>query len=638
MTRELGHAALPIVPTFDDFPRQLEVGTSKALLAAGVRGGTQYGDAAGRSAGSRFGRAFANTAKAGMVGLFGAGVAAFQLGKDAIGLSSDQAESINAVRVSYDEQAKAVRKLGRDAAESLGLSKTEFNAYAVQFDAFTTKIAGGDGPKVVSVLDDLTTRGADFASVMNLEVNEALGLFQSGLAGESEPLRKFGIDLSAAAVESMGLKMGLTGTNNEFTEGEKVQARYALLMRESAKVSGDFANTSDGLANRQRILNARWDDARAKLGKALLPMMEDVAGFLLDKGLPAFERASDWVVDKGIPAFQDWAEEMRPLAEEILPAAGDALGIVRDFAKDAAPYAKDLVGAFNDMPDWAKTVLVGGTVAGLGAKKLGILGGRDSLIGGMVSKATPVPVIVMNPGFDTGLPGGGKTPPVVPLGTAAKTAATLPKWLPWVPVGLDSAPGQDSLMRQVTGVGPTSSDGLKALPMPNRGESGWGGYFGDMEPALREALDKVSIAFKRADLPSELKTRIALTGGPESMREAKALVAQYDLTPREKKTLFSLLGTERAQGQLRGTKSMMDQIRDKTVTVTVHTVRTSSDGVGFASGAGSSSAAGGQVRERIIERPTDLYVDGEKLGGFVDRRADRRISDSRDDDRIVRGR
>lgn len=413
---EIGWAGLGIIPTFDKFGSQLDKGTSKAMVAAGASGGQKFGTAAGRSAGSRFGTTFRTAAKASLIGLIGLGAGAVKLGGDAIGLASDLNESLNAVNVSYGKQSKAVKRLGRDAADSLGLSNEEFNSLAVRFSGFSKKIAGGDGTKVVKTLDDLTHRASDFASVMNLEVNDAAELFQSGLAGETEPLRRFGIDMSAAKVQAFAYSEGIAKAGSTLTEGQKVQARYKLLMQQTQKTQGDFANTSDQMANRQRILNARWDDARAKLGKGLLPIVNDFIGFVTDDALPVVEDFSDWFTRKGIPAIKDFGDEMRPLAKSLLPAAGDALGIVADGVKKAAPFAKDMVDAFNDMPKWVQTVLVGGGAAAFGAKKLGLtslLGGRKSgglgggLLGG-ISKATPLPVYVVN-----GAGGAGGLPDVL---------------------------------------------------------------------------------------------------------------------------------------------------------------------------------------------------------------------------------
>lgn len=360
----VGFATLSVIPSFNGFQNRLERGTTPGLTRAGVLGGSKFGDAAGKSAGARFGSVFKTAAKATLIGVAGAGALAVKFGSDAIGSASELNESLNAVNVTYGKQAKAVQQLGRQSAKALGLSNSEFNSLSVRFSAFSKTIAGGNGKKVVSTLDDLTGRASDFASVMNLEVSEAAGLFQSGLAGESEPLRRFGIDLSAASVEAFAYANGIAESGAKLTEAQKVQARYGSIMEQTAKTQGDFKNTSGELANQQRILSARWEDGKAKLGKGLLPIMSDAADFLLDKGIPAFEDFSDWFTKKGIPAFKKFADEQGPRAIAVFEG-------IRDFAQDAKPFAEGIVKAFDDMPPWAKKVLVGGVIGGTVAVKLG---------------------------------------------------------------------------------------------------------------------------------------------------------------------------------------------------------------------------------------------------------------------------
>ncbi len=302
-----------------------------------------------------------------------------------------------------------MQKLGRESAKSLALPRTQFNDLAVRFSNFTKTVAGGNGKKSVKVLDDLTSRAADFASVFNTDVNEAATLFQSGLAGETEPLRRFGIDMSAAAVTAFAYANGIAETGDKLTEAQKVQARYGILMKETNKTQGDLANTADSLANRQRFLNARWDDAKAKLGQALLPAAEDFIGFITDKGLPAVEDFSDWFNKKGIPAIKDLAKKMRPLADELLPAARDGFKGIKNFAEKALPFATGIVGAFNDMPGWVKKILIAGTAGGLTAKKLGL---GKSITANLFSKggspANPLYVFSVNGGGGGDGGGGGK--------------------------------------------------------------------------------------------------------------------------------------------------------------------------------------------------------------------------------------
>jgi len=428
---ELGWASLGIVPTMDKgFGSSLGRQIDPTLAQTG------------RDSGKRFGGILGKAAVAGAAGIIGAGFAAFKLGKEAVTQASDLNESLNAVNLTYNKQSKAVKKLGREAADTLGLSNAEFNGLAVQFSSFSKTVAGSGGKKVVKTLDDLTTRASDFASVMNLEVSDAAGLFQSGLAGETEPLKKFGIDLSAAAVGAHAVATGMVESAAEMTEAEKVQARYSLLMKSTKSTQGDFANTSDELANSQRILSAEWKNAQAQLGTALLPIMKDATGFVLDKGIPAFEDFSDWFIDTGIPAIEGFVEKTRPLAEELLPAAADALGIVRDAGKDALPYIEGIVDAFNDMPDWAKKAIVGGgATALLGAKLLpdrkgGGLGGS-----GLLGSLKPVPVFVTNMGGGLGGAGAGGGKGGKPKGKFPFVAGASPFLLP-LALGGDAAPGQ----------------------------------------------------------------------------------------------------------------------------------------------------------------------------------------------------
>jgi hypothetical protein len=234
----------------------------------------------------------------------------------AIDKASDLNESANAVRVTFGDAADEVAKLGETAASRIGLSQTDFNGLAVRFSNFATTVAG-DSRGVADVLSDLTGRAADFASVMNLDVAEASTLFQSGLAGESEPLRRYGIDVSAATVQQTAWRLGIAEAGKELTEQEKVQARYAAIMEQTSKVQGDFANTSGDLANAQRINQARFDDAAAAIGTALLPAATSFAEFTGEKLLPLLERLG--------PVFEFLEPGITAVVDALLALSGPSI-------------------------------------------------------------------------------------------------------------------------------------------------------------------------------------------------------------------------------------------------------------------------------------------------------------------------
>jgi len=256
-----------------------------------------------------------------------------------ISLASDLNEAFNANEVMFGDQiAEQLEKLGTDAPKRLALTRSAFAQMATQFGAFAKTIRGNDVP---GFIDELTTRGADFASVYNLEVKDALQLFQSGLAGETEPLRKFGLDLSAAAVESYAYRNGIAEVGTALTEAEKVQARYGALLEQTAAVQGDNANTAGELAGQQRRLNVAMEEAQTSFGQALLPTALDVVTFANEDLLPILSDA----LAKAGPKLAQSLEDVLPEIKELVGTAADRLPAAIEAAIGAVSLASDSFSA-----------------------------------------------------------------------------------------------------------------------------------------------------------------------------------------------------------------------------------------------------------------------------------------------------
>jgi len=279
------------------------------------------------------------------------------LGVKAVQAASSLEESVNAVIVTCGAAAEGVLKVGENAAESFGLSKREFNELAVQFSAFAEQVAGPGGD-VTAVIEDMVTRVADFASVMNMDVAEAGQIFQSTLAGQTEPIRKYGKDVSAAAVTQYALSEGMIETASEMTEAIKVQARYGLLMRETADLAGDFQATSDGLANSTRIATSKFEDMQAAIGSKLIPVVEDAMGAMLGfaDGIEyANEKTDGWLskltgADKGLlgvtkglwdKSVGQWIEWAKGVDESV----GNMIGSTDAGIRQQKEYVDSLVKA-----------------------------------------------------------------------------------------------------------------------------------------------------------------------------------------------------------------------------------------------------------------------------------------------------
>lgn len=249
--------------------------------------------------------------------------------KASVDAASNLAESINAVNVAYGDSAEGVHVLGEASAETFGLSQRAFNEFAVQFSAFATQIANESGRDVVDVLEEMTTRTADFASVNNLDMAEAGRIMMSSLAGETEALRRYGGDVSAASVKTFAYATGVAEAGTELTQQQKVLATYGLLMQQTNKTAGDFENTSGGLANQQRILTAQIEDASAALGGLLIPEITSAIN-TVTKLTSAANELGDVMPD----AFGQAIGAMRNFIDPLY-AAKNAIGEVTDVVKTA---------------------------------------------------------------------------------------------------------------------------------------------------------------------------------------------------------------------------------------------------------------------------------------------------------------
>jgi hypothetical protein len=202
-----------------------------------------------------------------------------------IKLASDTGESLNAASVVFKESTKVIEEWGKNAAEQAGLTSAEFYQASAVIGAGLIN-AGASADTAADQTIELTKRAADMASIFNTDVNDALLALQSGLRGESEPLRRFAISLDEASVNARATAMGLVDAEGEVTAYGKSQARLALIMEQSAGFQGDFVNTSDQLANGTRIVTARIKEEAAELGQQLLPLVLKVVqgvGGLVDK-------------------------------------------------------------------------------------------------------------------------------------------------------------------------------------------------------------------------------------------------------------------------------------------------------------------------------------------------------------------
>lgn len=127
----------------------------------------------------------------------------------------------------------------------------------------------------------LTALGYDISSFNNIDIEQAMLKIQSGIAGELEPLRRIGYDLSVARMQQDAWKVGLEGSVNAMTQQEKVAIRYYEIMTQISEAHGDMARTINSPANMMRILSAQVEILARNFGMLLLPALTSILPVLI---------------------------------------------------------------------------------------------------------------------------------------------------------------------------------------------------------------------------------------------------------------------------------------------------------------------------------------------------------------------
>ena len=223
----------------------------------------------GQTAGRGLGTLVGNLAKVGTaVAAIGVGVGVVAITKS-VQAASDLNEEIDKSAVVFGKAAPEVQRFSENAA-TIGLSTAEALGAAGAFGNMFRTIGLAEG-KSADMSTALVELAADMASFNNEDPSEMLDKLRAGLSGESEPLKRFGVLLSEARVKTFAYENGIAKVGDALTEAQKVQARYGLILEDSAIQQGNFADTSESMANQQRILKSNLQNTAATFGTAFLP-------------------------------------------------------------------------------------------------------------------------------------------------------------------------------------------------------------------------------------------------------------------------------------------------------------------------------------------------------------------------------
>lgn len=189
--------------------------------------------------------------------------------------SSEYVENVNLFTVSMGKYAEEAKAYAEEVGNIMGIDPGEWMRNRGVFMTLA-KGFGVAGDRANTMSKNLTQLGYDISSFFNISTEDAMQKLQSGIAGELEPLRRIGYDLSQARLELEAYNLGISKKVSEMTQAEKAELRYYAIMTQVTDAQGDMARTLDAPANQLRILKAQVTQATRAIGNLFIPILNKV--------------------------------------------------------------------------------------------------------------------------------------------------------------------------------------------------------------------------------------------------------------------------------------------------------------------------------------------------------------------------
>ena len=164
-------------------------------------------------------------------------------------------------------------------AASLGLDITQVTNFEAQIAQMTNSVGMFGEASIVSA-KALTMLAGDMSSLTNMPLDTVMKNFSSGLSGAAMAVKKYGMDISVAALQETALGLGVKKNVSDMTQAEKEYLRVITMLQQSKVAWGDLAKTINSPANQFRMLKSNIKQCGLMLSRLFMPVIQKVLPWL----------------------------------------------------------------------------------------------------------------------------------------------------------------------------------------------------------------------------------------------------------------------------------------------------------------------------------------------------------------------
>ena len=185
--------------------------------------------------------------------------------------SIDYSENANLFNVALDDLTEKGMQFQNTLNEAFGTNQSETLRFQGLFQAMA-KSMGVANDYAYTLSEGLTKIGFDLASLYNISDVSAMNKLRAGLAGQTEPLRTVGMDITENSLKPVIERLNMRDSEGELLTprqlnyAEKMLLRYIAIVDQAKVAQGDFANTIESPANQLKILGMQAQEAGRAIG------------------------------------------------------------------------------------------------------------------------------------------------------------------------------------------------------------------------------------------------------------------------------------------------------------------------------------------------------------------------------------
>lgn len=211
---------------------------------------------------------------------------------DAINGARDAEAYMLRVQNTFGDAEGSISDWAKTAGDAFRMSENSAKDAALSFSTFGI-VLDKSGQDLADYSTGLTELAADLAAYGDYDLATVVNDMTSALSGQAVPMRKYGVLLDEATLRQVAFEEGITESNRELSQSEKVLATTAALHSELGYAVGANEAAAGTFGDSMRDLSARFQDTTAEIGQAFLPIANSMVQLLAGPGLTALSAFGD---------------------------------------------------------------------------------------------------------------------------------------------------------------------------------------------------------------------------------------------------------------------------------------------------------------------------------------------------------